>query len=96
MSKLPQIKKKITSFLKKEEGSISKAKLLKGALLLGTIGIIAESASAVKIEQTEDAFYVLQSGGSGRWRSKGSILKTSFDPATGTITATHSHHANFV
>ncbi len=39
MVKLPEIKKKISSFLSKEDGKISKENLLKTGLVLGAVGI---------------------------------------------------------
>lgn len=43
---LPKLKKKIMSFLMDEKGTISKEKLLKGAIVLSGIGLLAKKAKA--------------------------------------------------
>ncbi|MDP6547373.1 MAG: hypothetical protein QF917_00220 [Candidatus Woesearchaeota archaeon] len=41
MIKIPKLKKKISSFLTKEEGKISKEKLIKAGILLGAAALVS-------------------------------------------------------
>ena len=41
MVKIPQLKKKISSFLTKEDGKISKENLIKAGILLGSVALLS-------------------------------------------------------
>ena len=43
---LPKLKKKIISFLMDEKGTISKDKLIKGAIMLSGIGLLSKNVKA--------------------------------------------------
>lgn len=57
MVQIPKLKKKISSFLKKEDGRISKENLIKTGLLVGAVGIgaiMATSGASAVIEHTNN------------------------------------------
>ena len=79
--KIPKISKKLNSFLTKEDGSVSKKKLLKGSLIVGSIAILASNAFA-------------RGGHSSHNNSLKSTITNSYNPSEGSLTGTHAHHAN--
>lgn len=83
MTKLPILKKKISSFLSQEDGFVSKEKLLKGSVIIGSIAILASSIFAAQ-EPTHASHH----------SSVESNLGVNYDTVSNTLIGTHSHHAN--
>ena len=75
----PKLSKQISSFLSQEDGSVSKSKLLKGSLLIGSIAILSATVSG---------------GHTSHNNSIKSSLTSSYDPNSASITGQHAHHAN--
>lgn len=53
MARLPKLKKKISSFLSKEDGKISKEKIIKAGVVLATMSLGAASVKADGAETAE-------------------------------------------
>lgn len=88
MAYLPKIKKKITSFLRKEDGKISKEKLMKAGILI-TIVSVANLKNANAACSTSHSNWCPPHGNTG---SHCNELGLSYSAAT--ATGTHSHHGN--
>jgi len=57
MAQIPKLKRKISSFLSKEDGRISKENFIKTGLLVGAVGVgitIAASGAIASIEHTNN------------------------------------------
>lgn len=98
-SKIPKIKKKISSFLTKEDGKISKDALIKAGLVASIGAGMVESVSGIYGDcgahmngpppkasycRCDESFYV----------STGSDLSVDFEETTGELLGTHAHHSD--
>ncbi len=82
---IPKLKKKIADFLVKEEGSVSKEKLLRGSMIIGGIGMLSTFALAGKHHNNT---HVNHSS------SLDSNVIAKYDPSSASTIGTHAHHAN--
>ncbi|MGM5484227.1 MAG: hypothetical protein ACQER9_04915 [Nanobdellota archaeon] len=79
MSEIPKIKKKIKAFLTKEDGKISKEKLLNSAIAIGGVAVMAASVSAGHSSHTSSAY---------------SDVSAQTTEDSQMISGTHAHHSN--
>jgi hypothetical protein len=85
MATIPELKKKITSFLAKEDGKISKDALIKTGILLGAAAVASLQAGAV---------CPVQSGqGDDGWtyHDHCNALALAHNQTTGDVKATHTN-----
>jgi len=81
MDYIPKIKKKISSFLIKEDGKITKEKLLKTGIILGGIALVSAKFAAANHRNSYNTH-------------TNDALNAQYDSETNIITATHNHHTN--
>lgn len=87
----PKLKRKISSFLRKEDGKISKESLVKTGILLSLVGLsLAKTVSSRCMPTLSD-----DCSTGGCHSAHCNTLTTSFEAATVKATGTHNHsHGN--
>lgn len=79
MTSLPQLKKKVSSFLTKEDGKISKEKLIKTGVIIGALAVA--SATVAAGHSSRPAF-----------NTHTNQMSISGETTPGTATGIHSHN----
>ena len=106
---LPKLKKKISSFLMDEKGTISKKNLIKGAIILSSIGLAAKDVKPYSIgpggivgEITADpvAGVTMTYGPVTNWNcnpsDSGNVTTTTCTPGSQTCGGSHSNSGTVV
>lgn len=83
MVKIPKLKKKIGSFLRNEDGKISKQSLVKTGIIIASIGIMAKASSAA-----------CSPLGGGHQDHCNSPITVAYADTTATGTHNHGHNSH--